>query len=117
MEKKNAAIIALRLGLAFAFLYPAIVSLIAPTDWIGFAPRVMQDMFGRENFLTLFSILEILVGISILVMSRPFFPLLAAVAILGGVIYFNLGSFDLVFRDVSIIAMAVALLMLTKRHS
>ncbi len=113
MEKKNAAIMALRIGLAFAFLYPAISSLITPSDWIGFVPRIFRDLFDGEQFLILFSIIEILIGLGILFVRRPTLFLYAAIGILGAVVYFNLGAFDLVFRDISIIAMAIALALYT----
>lgn len=117
MEKKQIAVWALRLGLAFAFLYPAISSLITPSDWIGFVPRAMRELFGGDQFLTVFSIIEILIGAGVLFMRRPLISLYAAIGVLAVVVYFNLGAFDLVFRDISIIAMAIALAVLTAKHT
>ncbi len=117
MEKKNAAIMALRIGLAFAFLYPAISSLITPSDWIGFVPRVLRDILGGEHFLIFFSVIELFIGAGILFMRRPLIPLGAAIIVLGTVVYFNLGALDLVFRDIPIITMAIALAILTVKRT
>ena len=113
MEHKSLAVWALRAGLAFAFLYPAIASLIAPSDWIGFSPHAVREIFGAERFLFFFSFVEILIGVGILFLHRPLVPAIAAIGVLSAVLSFNLGSLDLVFRDVSMLGMAAALIALT----
>lgn len=117
MEHKSIAMWALRAGLAFAFLYPAVASLITPSDWVGFVPREVREIFGAERFLLFFSFVEILIGVGILFLRRPMIPAVFAIGILSGVLVFNLGSLDLVFRDVSMIGMAAALIALTSKTS
>lgn len=117
MDRTSIALLALRAGLAFAFLYPAIASLITPSDWIGFAPRAVREIFGAERFLLFFSFVEILIGVGILFLRRPTVPAVLAIGVLSAVLVFNLGSLDLVFRDVSIIGMALALIALTSKTS
>ncbi len=99
----------LRVGLAFAFLYPAISSLIVPSDWIGFVPMVVRDLVDGNLFLFVFSVIEILVALGILFFRNPFYPALFGGLILVFTILFNFGSFVLIFRDVSILAMVLAL--------
>ncbi len=98
------------MGLAFAFLYPAISSLIMPSDWVGYVPLFVRDIVDVNLFLFIFSVTEIFVALGILFFKNPFYPLLLGSVILVSIISFNIGSFVLIFRDVSILAMALALM-------
>ncbi len=100
----------LRGGLVFAFLYPAISSLITPSDWVGFVPMFVRDVVDGNIFLFAFAVIQIPVALGILFFRNPFYPALLGSIILVLVILFNFGSFVLIFRDVSILAMALALM-------
>ena len=102
----------LRLGLAFAFIYPAVSAFIEPNNWIGFIPVFIREIIPAEIFLPIYSIVEIIIGAGILLSKNPFYYAVAGAFVLGAIVILNIGSFDLVFRDVSIIGMAVALVML-----
>ncbi len=99
----------LRAAVAFAFLYPAIAGFITPTDWIGFVPRWVGNIIAPQVFLAAFGILEILIALGVLLMRTPTLPSYAAAGILALIIIFNLGAFDVLFRDIPILLAALAL--------
>jgi len=106
--------ILLRTGIAFSLIYPAIASLIEPSSWIGFAPEWINIFLSKELFLILFSIFEIVIALLILFLKRPFYPSVIATITLFGIVIFNIGAMDIVFRDVSIGLAALALAMMSR---
>lgn len=107
----------LRLGLAFAFIYPAVSAFIEPNNWIGFIPVFIRDVVPADIFLPIYSIAELIIGAGILLSKNPFYYALSGAFVLVLVVILNIGSFDLVFRDVSIIAMALAFIWLTVKET
>lgn len=100
----------LRIGVAFAFLYPPVAAYFDPLSWVGFFPQFLRDMVGNDTLLLhAFGVLEIAVALWILFGKHIFIPSLLAAAMLAGIIVFNWGAMDIIFRDVSILAMALAL--------
>ena len=119
MREENTAILLLRIGVAFAFIYPAVSAYFEPLSWIGFFPNFLRDTFINETLLlNLFGIFEIAIALWILVGRNIFIPSVLAALFLFGIVIFNLPSLDIIFRDISIMLMAVALAMLhyRKRH-
>ena len=100
----------LRLGLAFSFIYVAISSFLNPSSWIGFFPGFLQ----KDNILTAFSVYEIILGIWILSGKKLFYSSILAGLTLFGIIISNFGAFDIVFRDITILFMAIALALLSR---
>jgi hypothetical protein len=111
---QNKIILLLKISIAFTLLYPAIASLIDPSSWIGFAPSWIEYILPKELFLILFSVFEIFLALAILFLKHPFYPLLVATLVFFGVVIFNMGAMDIVFRDISIGLVAIALAMMTK---
>ncbi len=111
MDKRKIEYV-LRLGLAFAFIYPAVSAFIEPSNWIGFIPTFIRNLVSADIFLAFYSIAELIIGAGILLSKNPFYYAVSGAIVLGAIVILNIGSFDLVFRDVSIIGMAVALIML-----
>lgn len=109
----------LRIGIAFSFLYAAIQSFRDPQSWIGFFPVWVQDIaeqsIGLENMLVLFSVVEIVVALWVLSGWRGFWSGLVSAAMVGGIVVTNLGAFDIVFRDVSIMFAALAYAFFSRR--
>ena len=103
----------LRLGLAFTFTYAAVGSFLEPNSWIGFFPIWLRNMVPENILLSGFSVYELVLsawllsGYKILVASA-----LSALTILG-VIIFNLGAMDIIFRDVAVLFAALSLLFLS----
>ena len=100
----------LRIGLAFVFFYAAISSLLFPENWIGFFPSFLK----LNWILFLFSVYEILLGLWLLSNKYVFYASIISALTLFFIVAFNLTLFDLVFRDVAIFFMAVALATLSK---
>ena len=101
--------IILRLGLAFAFLYPPIAALMDPYSWMGYLPQFVRGYAPDLVVLHVFGLLEIVIGIWILSGNKIFLPSLAALGVLIAIVLLNLQDFQIIFRDLSIAAIALAL--------
>ncbi len=107
------ASLVMRVGLAFAFLYPAVRGLQDPSAWIGYIPPLVQDFVGDPSFfLFVFEIIEILLAVWILsgwkIRTSSTFATLILIAIVVG----NATEMDILFRDLAIAALGMALLAL-----
>lgn len=109
---KKIAQILLRIGLSFSFLYAAIFSFINPFAWIGFFPMWLRSALPDNILLATFSIVEIVVALWLLSGRQTFYAALVSALMLAGIVFFNLASFDIVFRDVTILLAALALAVL-----
>ncbi len=109
----NTVSLILRIGLAFAFLYPAISALFNPFAWIGYFPEFTHTIVPNDTILlSLFGFIEVIIGFWILSGKHIFYPSVAAAVLLFLIVAFNFPQMDVVFRDISIFAMAVALAIL-----
>src|SRR3989344_6072154 len=99
----------LRLGVAFAFLYPPIDALFDPDSWIGYFPKFMHGVLPDMVLLHGFGAVEAIIALWILSGKKIVLPSLAATVILTAIIIVNLQNFQIVFRDVAIAAMSLAL--------
>lgn len=100
----------LRLGLAFAFLFPPVNALRDPYSWIGYFPSFVHDMLPNDMIvLHAFGIIEVVIGLWILSGRKIFVPCIVAAVMLIAIVLFNLGDFQILFRDVTIALMALAL--------
>lgn len=109
------ATLLLRLGIAFAFIFPAANALIDPYSWVGYLPRFLRDgVFPEMLLLHLFGAVEVVIGLWLVWGKRLFIPSVAATLILLLIVVLNLGDFQVLFRDLSIAAMALALAVLNR---
>jgi uncharacterized membrane protein YphA (DoxX/SURF4 family) len=110
MNRTDIAHVSLRIGLAFAFLYPAIAALSDPQSWFGYFPRFVRDL-PIDHLLLLhgFGAIEAIIAIWILSGYKIRIPAVIAAVVLTLIIIFNGGAFDVIFRDVTIAAIALAL--------
>lgn len=103
----------LRISLAFAFLYPAISGFISPVKWIGYLPSFIADI----SFLTpaislmIMEIIQIIVALWLLFGKNPYYPGILASLLLAGIIVFNLNLFEIVFRDIALLLVSIALVI------
>lgn len=102
----------LRVGLAVVFLYAAISSFLNPLSWIGFFPSWLRALIPDTILLLLFSSYEILLSLWLFSSWRIVYAALFSIATLLSIIVTNLGALDIIFRDVAILFMAVALAVL-----
>lgn len=108
----------LRIALAFSFIYPAISAWFNPFAWIGYFPPFLLDMVGQYDMLLLhaFGISEIAIGLWLIFGKRIWWPSVLALVYLIGIVVFNLNQMDVIFRDITIAAIALAL-MYPRRES
>jgi uncharacterized membrane protein YphA (DoxX/SURF4 family) len=99
----------LRLGVAFAFLYPPANAILDPYAWIGYFPAFLDGLMPDQLLLHVFGLVEVVIGLWILSGRNIFIPCLVAFGLLVLIVVFNLGDFQVLFRDVSIALMALAL--------
>ena len=107
----------LRAGLAVVFLYAAVAAFITPDSWVGFLPSWMKQMFPESVLLAGFSIYEIVLGVWLLSGWRVFAAAVLSALTLGAIVLTNVFAFDIIFRDVAIVAMALALAVMSRRPS
>ena len=112
MNSENIASLLLRIGIAFSFLYAAIFSLINPTSWIGFLPKFAQS----ATILTTFSIIEIALAIWLISNKKIYYASITSSLLFFGMIIFNLGALDIIFRDITILLATIALAILSKHN-
>lgn len=106
---QNTANILLRLSVSFAFLYAAVDSFAQPLDWIDYIPQFFVQIAPAIALLRAFGGLEILLALWILSGYKIVIPSVLSALILITIVSFNLEQFQLLFRDVSIAAAALAL--------
>ncbi len=106
----------LRLGVAFAFLYPAIDALFSPDSWIGYFPTFLRGHVPDMVLLHTFGAMEATIALWILSDKKIFLPSLVATAVLLGIVTFDFSQFEIVFRDITIAAASLSLAIGALRH-
>lgn len=109
MTRRSIAELVLRAGVAFAFLYPSINAFIDPSAWVGYFPSFMRGIVSDGVLLSVFGIVELVIGLWILSGKKILIPALAASAMLIAIVAFNIQEMQVVFRDLSIAAAALYL--------
>ncbi|MBI4122869.1 MAG: hypothetical protein HY458_00700 [Parcubacteria group bacterium] len=119
MGLRNLPQVFLRLGLAFTLLYAAWSAFQNPLNWIGFLPSVIISLIPfqvkPQELLMAFSVVQVGLAALLLWGKQLVFASLAASAFLLGIIWFNLGAMDIVFRDVGLFFAALALALLARK--
>ncbi len=103
--------IVLRVGLAFAFLYPPLSALSDPFSWVGYFPGFLLDAVAPHSLLLLhaFGVIEVVIAVWILFGKRIFVPAAVASVMLLAIVAMNPLQFPVLFRDVAIACMAISL--------
>ena len=112
MNAEKVANIALRVGVAFTFLYPPVNALVDPYAWIGYFPLFVRGYLPDEVLLHAFGVVEVVIALWILSGWRIFWPSVAATAMLLGIVAFNMPNFQVLFRDLAIAAMPFSLVVI-----
>lgn len=107
----------LRIGVAFAFLYPPVSAWFNPFAWVGYFPSFMLDIAGSYDMtlLHVFGVFEIIIGLWILFGRNIFLPSLVATAALFAIVFFNWNQMDVLFRDLTIALMSLTLVIKYKK--
>lgn len=100
----------LRIGVAFAFAYPALNAVSNPDSWIGYFPQfLLTSGVPHEVLLHGFGVVEIILAVWILWGWRIEAPAAIATLMLVAIVVLNLTQFEVLFRDLSIAAASAAL--------
>lgn len=106
----------LRIALAFAFAYPAYGFWTTPNNWIGYLPSFVKNAgvlaqagISESVLVMMIAGFHLLIALWLLSGWRIFIPSLIAAVFLGTVVYFNLNQLDILFRDISLALVALAL--------
>lgn len=105
----------LRIGVAFAFFYPPFDALSNPDSWIGYFPKFIHGIAPDAVLLHGFGLIEVIIALWILSGKKIFWPSLTAALLITTIVLFNLNNFEVLFRDLSISAMALALAVNAKQ--
>lgn len=114
MDLRSLPNLFLRVGVAFAFLYPPFDALSNPDSWIGYFPKFLHGIAPDAVLLHGFGIPEVIIALWILLGKKIFWPSLVAGLMLVAIVLFNLNNFDVLFRDLAIAAMAFSLALNAK---
>ncbi len=100
----------LRVGVAFALLYPPYAAIFDPVSWISYFPDFVRAI-PIDPLLLLhgFGVVEVLLALWILSGWRIRFPATFTALLLVVIVATNASQFDVLFRDVPIALMALAL--------
>ena len=105
----------LRIGVAFAFLYPPFDAISNPYSWIGYFPKFMLALpVDPMILLHSFGALEVVIAVWILSGWKIRIPASSAAALLVAIVAFNAVEFPILFRDVAIALAALALAFLPR---
>jgi len=117
MKQKREELVSLflRIGIVTTLFYAAIASFLNPLAWIGFIPSWIEVIISREIFLSVYSAYEIILGIWLLSNKKIFYASILSALTMFVIVVFNLGAFDIVFRDIAILFAAIALVVLSYR--
>ncbi|MEK7169773.1 MAG: DoxX family membrane protein [Patescibacteria group bacterium] len=100
----------LRTALSFAFLYPAYGMWTNPNDWLGYIPAFVKNVgLSQDILLLLIAGVHLIIALWILSGWKIFLSSLVAAVFLGSIVYFNQNQLDILFRDISLALVALAL--------
>lgn len=107
--RQEASDLLLRLGTALALLYPSIDRFFNPFAWIGYVPSFLGSILPEEVVLHFFGIVGIVLAVWILSGKNIFWPSVLATILLVANVMLNGSEFHVLFRDLAISAMTLAL--------
>ena len=117
MDTQKISNLLLRVGVAFAFLYPPVNALSNPDSWIGYFPKFIHGIVPDLVLLHSFGLIEVIIALWILSGKKIFWPSLIATAMIVTIVLANLNNFEILFRDLYIAAMALSLVFKSKSNS
>lgn len=111
MDRERIVDLILRIGLAFAFLYPPLDAVADPNTWLGYFPPFLHGYVPDMALLHGFGLVEVVIALWLLSGWRIFWPALLAFVMLLAIVVFDSagGGFQILFRDLSIATIALAL--------
>ena len=113
MKHYKLALFLLRLGIASVFLYAAIAAYLEPQNWIGYIPEFFRNILPAGTLLVLFGVYQVILSLWLLWGKKIFWASLLSILTFIAIITVNIGSLDVVFRDIAILFAALSLAVLT----
>lgn len=113
IEKQEFAKLFLRLGLALAFGYAGLGSLLQPDTWLGYLPVIISQLPIAKTILAIFSVGEIILVGWLLSGFKTKYAAIISAMLLIGIVGSNLSDLSILFRDLALIFSAIALALLT----
>jgi uncharacterized membrane protein YphA (DoxX/SURF4 family) len=107
------AMLVLKFGIAFVFLYAAISSLVQPEAYIKYFPDAVRGYIPDRLLEALFSTFEILISLWILFGRKVYIPASIAAVLLIAIVASNLDLFSILFRNIAILTGCLALVVLS----
>ena len=114
MRNEKLALFLLRLGIASVFLYAVIAATLEPFNWIGYLPQFLRNIFPAEILLRLFSAYQVVLSLWLLWGKKIFWASLLSIITFIAIITVNIGSLDIVFRDIAILFAALSLAVISR---
>jgi len=109
MRHTHNAIFLLRIGLATVFIYAGITAFLEPLQWIGYFPQFFRELIPEHILLNGFSIYELVIATWLLSGTRLVSASFIASITFLGIIITNAHLIDILFRDIGLFFMSVAL--------
>ena len=111
-DYSNLASFTLRVALAVPLLYAAIAATLQPEAWIGFMPQFLQNLLPASLLLGAHSLLNAALAIWLLSGWKTVYAAALSALVLLTIIVLNLGTLDIIFRDIGLFLAAVSLALL-----
>jgi hypothetical protein len=102
----------LRIGLAFVFIYASVEIYINPSNFIKYIPSDILNILPLHLFLHSFGVIEVALALWLLSGWKGAYPSIISVAMIIGIVVFNMEHFQVLFRNVAIGFGGLALLVL-----
>ena len=110
MPSEKIAHLALRAGLAFALLYPPLAAIRDPISWAAYFPHFIRALpVDTLVLLHFFGVVEVVLALWILSGWKIQIPATLAALMLTAIVAFNLNQLDVLFRDLALALMSLAL--------
>lgn len=116
MIRKLKPDLVLRTGLGLVFVYAGIMSFLSPENWIGFVPQWVGNIVSPELFLSIHAGFEIILGLALITgIFLPAASLIAFLDMFALLIFYGID--EVTFRDIGVLAAAIALYLITFEKS
>lgn len=116
VSNQNLPSFLIRMGLAFVFLYAAVYMTFAPEKYIIYFPDFMRTLVPGNPLLHIFAIFEVVLSVFLIIGRFTFIAAIISFLTMLALTVVNLDKFSVLFRNVSIILSALALVILSKKN-
>lgn len=116
-DDSQAAAMVLRLGLAFIFGYAGLSSFVNPVEWAGYLPSFASAVISATIIVQIMGLAEVALAAWLVSGVYLFYSAIASTVLLASITAVNLNLLIITFRDVGLVAAALALALLARSQS